>query len=88
MAEASDVTDRYRRSSECAGRNVGERRAILEKDDAQADPLVLMGKAAMDGEESKASTCCFSDYLTACFSEYFWDWKEGFPAMIAPVEQS
>ncbi len=32
---------------ECAGRNVSERRAILEKDVAQADPTSLSGKADM-----------------------------------------
>ncbi len=32
---------------ECAGRNVSERRAILEKDVAQADPTTLSGKADM-----------------------------------------
>ena len=30
---------------ECAGRNASERRASLEKDDAQADPTTLSGKA-------------------------------------------
>jgi hypothetical protein len=30
---------------ECAGRNASERRASLEKDDAQADPITLSGKA-------------------------------------------
>ena len=34
---------------ECAGRNVSERRAILEKDDAQADPTTLSGKADTAG---------------------------------------
>jgi hypothetical protein len=29
----------------CAGRNVSERRASLEKDVAQADPTTLSGKA-------------------------------------------
>ena len=32
---------------ECAGRNVSERRASLEKDVAQADPTTLSGKADM-----------------------------------------
>ena len=30
---------------ECAGRNASERRASLEKDNAQADPMTLSGKA-------------------------------------------
>ena len=34
---------------ECAGRNASERRANLEKDDAQADPIVESGKADTDG---------------------------------------
>jgi hypothetical protein len=39
---------------ECAGRNVSERRAILEKDDAQADPTTLSGKADITGWMSEA----------------------------------
>ena len=38
---------------ECAGRNASERRASLEKDDAQADPTTLSGKAETAGETSK-----------------------------------
>ena len=34
---------------ECAGRNASERRASLEKDDAQADPTTLSGKADTAG---------------------------------------
>jgi len=34
---------------ECAGRNASERRANLEKDNAQADPTGLSGKADMAG---------------------------------------
>ena len=34
---------------ECAGRNVSERRAILENDDVQADPMPLSGKADTAG---------------------------------------
>ena len=34
---------------ECTGRNASERRAILEKDNAQADPTGLSGKADMAG---------------------------------------
>jgi hypothetical protein len=37
------VTNWWQR--ECAGRNVSERRANLEKVDAQADPTTLSGKA-------------------------------------------
>ncbi len=32
-------------SCECAGRNARECRASLEKDDVQADPMTLPGKA-------------------------------------------
>ena len=53
MAGASDVRSRYRRSSDCVGRNVSERRASLEKDDAQADPTTLSGKADTVGETSE-----------------------------------
>ena len=38
---------------ECAGRNASERRASLEKDDAQADPTTLSGKADITGRMSK-----------------------------------
>jgi hypothetical protein len=34
---------------ECTGRNASERRANLEKDNAQADPIGLSGKADMAG---------------------------------------
>jgi hypothetical protein len=36
-------------SCECAGRNVSECRASLEKDDVQADPMTLSGKADTAG---------------------------------------
>ena len=49
VAEAFDVTDHFRLSSECAGRNVSERRAILEKDVAQADLSANAGKADRAG---------------------------------------
>jgi hypothetical protein len=39
---------------ECAGRNESERRASLEKVDAQADPMTLSGKADTAGRMSKA----------------------------------
>jgi hypothetical protein len=35
--------------SECAGRNASERRAILEKDNAQVDPATLPGKTDTSG---------------------------------------
>src|SRR5215831_15173034 len=38
---------------ECAGRNASERRASLEKDDAQADPTTLSGKADTAGLPSE-----------------------------------
>ena len=38
---------------ECAGRNVSERRAILEKDVAQADPTTLSGKVDMTESKSE-----------------------------------
>src|ERR1700681_2625593 len=34
---------------ECAGRNASERRASLEKDNAQADPTAISGKADTTG---------------------------------------
>ena len=45
----SDSGPRIGDLRECAGRNVSERRAIPEKDDVQADPVPLPGKADMDG---------------------------------------
>ena len=39
---------------ECAGRNASERRASLEKDDAQADPMTLSGKADTAGLRAEA----------------------------------
>ena len=41
---------------ECAGRNVSERRASLEKDVAQADPTAISGKADTTGEVSEEGT--------------------------------
>ena len=41
------VTNWWQR--ECAGRNASKRRANLEKDDAQADPTTLSGKADTAG---------------------------------------
>ena len=37
------------RQRECAGRNASERRASLEKDDVQADPAAISGKADPTG---------------------------------------
>jgi len=46
------ATNRWQR--ECAGRNASERRASLEKDNAQADPATLPGKADITGGMSEA----------------------------------
>jgi len=46
------VTNWWQR--ECAGRNVSEHWANLEKDDAQTDPTTLSGKADTAGRKSKA----------------------------------
>ena len=54
MAEASEKTGHLGWLGKCAGRNVSERGAILEKDDAQADRLATVGKAVMAGEVSDA----------------------------------
>src|SRR3984893_2966307 len=53
---------------ECAGRNASERRASLEKDDAQADPTAISGKADTAGgsEQSKALSRCAGVLATAC----------------------
>ena len=45
------ATNRWQR--ECAGRNASERRASLENDIAQADPVTLAGKADITGRMSK-----------------------------------
>ena len=45
----SDNGHEFGDRSECAGRNASERRASLEKDDVQADPIVESGKADTDG---------------------------------------
>ena len=41
----SDSGSRIGDRRECAGRNASERRANLEKDDVQADPAAIPGKA-------------------------------------------
>jgi hypothetical protein len=50
MVEASGEACReIRWQRECAGRNASERRAILEKDVAQADLTAISGKADTTG---------------------------------------
>jgi hypothetical protein len=44
---------RFGDSASAAGRNVSERRANLEKDDVQADPEPLSGKADTAGENER-----------------------------------
>ena len=63
---------------EFAGRNASERRANLEKDDAQADPTTLSGKADTAGYlglRSFDNLRCFSACLWSfdnlrCFSAF------------------
>ena len=45
----SDSESRTGDWRECAGRNASERRANLEKDDVQADPTGVSGKADTAG---------------------------------------
>jgi len=45
----SDSGSRIGDRRECAGRNASERRANLEKDDVQADPTGVSGKADTAG---------------------------------------
>jgi hypothetical protein len=45
----SDSGSRLGDLRECTGRNASERQASLEKDDAQADPTAISGKADMTG---------------------------------------
>ena len=47
--EPSDSGPRIGGRRGCAGRNARERRASLEKDDVQADPTGVSGKADMAG---------------------------------------
>src|SRR5450759_672897 len=53
---------------ECAGRNASERRASLEKDNAQADPMGFSGKADTAGVNERSSTPsrCAGVVATAC----------------------
>src|SRR5215470_6219521 len=53
IAEAFGMRVTNWRQRECAGRNASERRASLEKDDAQADPMTLLGKADTAGLPSE-----------------------------------
>ena len=56
-----------RRQRECAGRNVSERRARLEKDVAQADPTTLSGKAdTIRGLSEYDPDRCAGVVATAC----------------------
>src|SRR3981081_4114159 len=52
----------------CEGRNGSERRASLEKDNAQADPTTLSGKADTAGRSRAKSTPsrCAGVVATAC----------------------
>jgi hypothetical protein len=43
---------------ECAGRNANERRASLEKDDVQADLMILSGKADKGGRNERNNPPC------------------------------
>ena len=45
----SDSVSRYTVTARVSGRNASERRASLEKDDAQADPTAISGKADTAG---------------------------------------
>ncbi|BCO30431.1 hypothetical protein TspCOW1_11590 [Thiohalobacter sp. COW1] len=57
MVEASgEACHDIRWQRECAGRNVSERRASLEKDVAQADPATISGKADTTGNIERSRT--------------------------------
>ena len=67
MAKASNVRSRCRRSSECAGRNVSEHRASLEKVIAQADPTTLRGRLVRLRKRAKSILSrCAGVVVTAC----------------------
>jgi hypothetical protein len=67
VAEASDVKDRYRRFRECAGRNVSEHRASLEKVDAQAARQPFRGRLIRLGNRATSiSSRCAGVVVTAC----------------------
>src|SRR5215831_17427877 len=53
IAEAFGMRVTNWRQRECAGRNASERRANLEKDDAQADLTAISGKADTGGLPSE-----------------------------------
>jgi hypothetical protein len=63
----SDSGSRVGDLRECTGRNASERRASLEKDNAQADPTAISGKAETTGgsERSKAASRCAGVVATA-----------------------
>ena len=50
----SDSGSRIGDRRECAGRNASERRASLEKDNVQADPTPLSGKADTAGANERS----------------------------------
>src|SRR3981081_3942379 len=52
----------------CEGRNASERRASLEKDNAQADPTAISGKADTAGGSEQRNTLsrCAGVLATAC----------------------
>ncbi|MGC2182151.1 MAG: hypothetical protein WA637_02595, partial [Terriglobales bacterium] len=49
LKPAGEACHEIRWQRECAGRNASERRASLEKVDAQADPAAIPGKADTTG---------------------------------------
>src|SRR5260370_21584045 len=55
LAEAFGMRVTNWRQRECAGRNARERRASLEKDHAQADPITLSGKPDTAGSTSQVT---------------------------------
>jgi hypothetical protein len=62
--EASDNSD----SASVQAVNASERRASLEKDDAQADPMTLSGKADTLGRPLPSKSCCeTTSHAPACF---------------------
>lgn len=69
MVEASgEACHDIRWQRECAGRNVSERRASLEKDVAQADPATISGKADTTGQyrAKQYPSRCAGVVATAC----------------------
>ena len=68
IAEAFGMRVTKYGDSECTGRNASERRASLEKDNAQADPTTLSGKADTAGMNERTVTPgrCAGVVATAC----------------------